>query len=112
MYQEVKKKIIEILRKHGSFILKEGFYATVGICIKEYIANKEIPRKENKGEIEFEKELDKLTDQILELFEQELKEQLLYPNAVNILSSLKVIENPLIPEGELWISKKDSQKLK
>lgn len=32
-------------------------------------------------------------------------------NAVAILTSLKIMESSLIPEGELWISKKDKSSL-
>lgn len=74
--ENIKEKIIEILNKHSNFSLKDGNYVTVGLCIQEYLANKEIPRKENKGEIKYEQEKNQLADQILELIKEETEKRI------------------------------------
>lgn len=68
MPKKIKQKIIEILRGYSSFSMRERGNVIIGICVKEYLADMKIPRKDNKKEIEFEKELNELVDQILSLF--------------------------------------------
>ena len=68
-----KEKIIEILmQKSCSF--SDGFKITEGLCIHREIVNEGVSISDNSFRVDFNKDVEELTDQILELIAQDRQE--------------------------------------